>query len=50
MINPKTYDGSIDDIQMIFNIIYKLEDIFVNNDIHNLNKMSTKILHHLYLL
>ena len=39
MINPKTYDGSIEDIQIIFNIIYKLEDIFVNNDIHNLNKI-----------
>ncbi len=40
-LNNDTFDGSLEDIQLILNIIAKLEDVLTNNDLHNI----TNILH-----
>lgn len=34
-----TFDGLLEDIQMIFNIVNKLEELLINNDLHNVMKL-----------
>jgi phage anti-repressor protein len=38
-LNNDTFDGSLNDIRLIFNIISKLEDILINNDLENIVKI-----------
>jgi hypothetical protein len=38
-LNNDTYDGSLDDIKNIFDIISKLEQILINNDLSNIFKL-----------
>jgi hypothetical protein len=38
-LNNDTFDGTLDDIQLVFNIISKLEDILTNNDLQNILKI-----------
>jgi hypothetical protein len=38
-LNTDTYDGSLEDIALILGIIVKLEDILINNDTNNINKI-----------
>jgi hypothetical protein len=38
-LNNDTFDGSIDDINMIFNICSKLENLIINNDLYNILKV-----------
>ncbi len=38
-LNNDLYDGSINDVKLIFNIIFKLEELLVNNDLYNIMKI-----------
>ena len=38
-LNNDLYDGSIDDIKLIFNIVFKLEELLINNDLYNIMKI-----------
>lgn len=38
-LNNDTYDGSINEINKIFNIALKLEDLLINNDLENITKI-----------
>lgn len=36
-LNNDTFDGSLDNIKLILQIISKLEELLINNDLHNIN-------------
>ena len=38
-LNNDTFDGEINDIKMIFNIVLKLEEMLINNDLQNIIKI-----------
>lgn len=38
-LNNETYDGSLENIKLIFNIVSKIEDLLINNDLENIFKI-----------
>jgi prophage antirepressor-like protein len=38
-LNNDLFDASFDDVKLIFNIIFKLEELLVNNDLYNIMKI-----------
>ena len=36
-LNNDTFDGSLDNVKLIFQIISKLEELLINNDLYNIN-------------
>ena len=38
-LNTDLYDGSFNDVKLILNIVYKLEDMIINNDLDNIIKI-----------
>jgi FtsZ-binding cell division protein ZapB len=38
-LNNETYDGSLENIKLIFNIVSKIENLLINNDLENITKI-----------
>ena len=38
-LNNDLYDASVDDVKLIFNIIFKIEELLINNDLYNIMKI-----------